>query len=183
MALPDTLKRAIVNMSVKEKDKLLLRLIAKDSLLVERLHYELVEELSTLSERRDDLRSKIERMSSYRQDTPGWLMMDLRSLSGDISHHVKVTKDKISAMELNLLMIKVFMHNHQDLLRTYSSRADTCALYLAKKAQTILAAFEKLDEDYRFDYLTDINAMLELLHSLCPKIYARQLGIPTKLEG
>ena len=183
MALPDSLKKAIANMSVKEKEKLLLRLVSKDSLLVERLHYELVEEGTTLLERREEVRSKIERMSTYRQDTPGWLMMDLRSLSGDITHHVKITKDKIAALELNLLMIKSYMQNHEDLLRTYSSRSDTCALYLAKKAQTILNALDKLNEDYRYDYIEDINTMLNLLHHLCPKMYARQLGLPTVLES
>ncbi len=183
MALQDSLKKAIVNMPIKEKEKLLLRLIAKDSLLVQRLHYELVEEGTTLLDRREELRTKIERMSIHRQDTPGWLMMDLRALSGDITHHVKITKDKIAALELNLFMLKIYMQKHEDLLRTYSSRSDTCALYLAKKAQTILNALDKLDEDYRFDYLEDINTMLKLLHHLCPKMYARQLGIPTELEA
>tara|TARA_R110002124_G_scaffold195642_2_gene362698 strand:+ start:1038 stop:1589 length:552 start_codon:yes stop_codon:yes gene_type:complete len=183
MALPDSLKKAIVNMPVKEKDKLLLRLIQKEPILVERLHYELIEEESTLVERREELSTKIKRMAAYKQDTPGWLMMDLRSLSGDITHHVKITKDKIAALEQNLLMMVHFMQNHQDMLRTYSSRSDTCALYLAKKANTILNAFNKLDEDYRFDYLSDINEMLRLLHSLCSKTYARQLDIPEGLEG
>lgn len=182
MALPDSLKKAIVNMPTKEKEKLLLRLVAKDTLLVDRLYYELVEEGTTLLERREELRSKIERMSTYRQDTPGYLLMNLRSLSGDITYHVKITKDKIAALELNLLMIKAFMQNNEEMLRNYSSRSDTCAIYLAKKALTILKSLDKLNEDYRFDYLEDINAMLKLLHHLCSRMYARQLGIPTVLE-
>ena len=32
------------------------------------------------------------------------ILMDMRNLSGDITYHVKVTKDKIGALELNIFL-------------------------------------------------------------------------------
>lgn len=182
MALPEQLKKAIIQMPPKEKDKLLLRLITKDKTLSDKLHFELIEDSSTIPERREELMGRIVRTSRSNQNTPGWVLMDMRSLSGDIAYHVKVTKDKIGGIELNLFLLNTFLESYPDVLKTYSSRADTCALYIAKKAQTILNSLEKLDEDYRVDFIKDANRMLKLVYSLCSKMYARQMELPQELE-
>lgn len=182
MALTDQLKKAIIQMPPKEKDKLLLRLISKDKTLSDRLHFELLEDSATIPERREEITNRIVRVSKFNQNTPGWILMDMRNLSGDISYHVKVTKDKVGAIELNLLLLNTFLERYPDILKTYSSKADTCALYIAKKAQTILNGLNKLDEDYRVDYLRDANQMLKHVYSLCSKMYAKQLGIPEHWE-
>lgn len=182
MALPEQLKKAIIQMPVKEKDKLLLRLITKDKTLSDRLHFELIEDSATIAERREELMGRIVRTSKYNQNTPGWVLMDMRALSGDIAYHVKVTKDKIGGIELNIFLLNTFLESYSDVLRTYSSRADTCALYIAKKAQVILNGLGKLNEDYRTDYIKDTNRMLALVFSLCSKTYARQMELPHEVE-
>lgn len=182
MALTDALKKAIIQMPVKEKDKLLLRLIAKDQTLSDRLHFELIEDSATISERREEITNRIIRISKFNQNTPGWILMDMRNLSGDISYHVKVTKDKMGAIELNIFLMNTFMSTYPHILKTYSSKADTCALYLAKKAQTILNGLNKLDEDYRVDFVKDTNQMLKHVYNLCSKMYAKQLGVPEEWE-
>src|SRR5262245_50911823 len=106
--LDDQLKSAITGMPQKEKDKLLLRLVAKDHKLVERLIFELLEGGNTRDERAADLRKSIERRLPWPDqpdNTPGWLLMDLRSLSGDISAHVNATKDKPGEVILSIFMI------------------------------------------------------------------------------
>jgi hypothetical protein len=183
MALPDQLKKAIIQMPVKEKDKLLLRLITKDKTLSDKLHFELIEENSTIPERREEIMANITRTSTFNQNTPGWVLMDLRSLSGDIAYHVKVTKDKLGGLELNLFMLNTFLEKYAHILKTYSSRADTCALYIAKKASVIVNGLEKLEEDYRVDYIKDTNRMLASVYSLCSKMYARQLELPQEIEN
>ena len=164
MALPDPLKKAIVQMAPSEKDKLLLRLVTKDSLLVDRLHFELIEDSNTLPERRDVIRERI--------------MMDMRSLSGDITHHVKITKDKYGEIELNLLMLNAFFEHHAEQLRHYTSRSDKCALYMAKKTQTVLKLLTKLDEDYFVDFVDGVNQLLGYVHTMCSHPYARQMDLP-----
>lgn len=51
---PD-LKNTIIAISQKEKDKLLLRLCAKDDLLIEQLHYKLLEDEADLTHRCESL--------------------------------------------------------------------------------------------------------------------------------
>lgn len=169
-------------MPAKEKDKLLLRLITKDKTLSDKLHFELIEDSATIPERREELMGRIVRTSKFNQNTPGWVLMDMRSLSSDIAYHVKVTKDKTGGIELSIFLLNTFLESYADILKTYSSRADTCALYIAKKAQTILNGLNKLDEDYRVDYLRDANRMLQHVFSLCSKMYARQMELPHELE-
>ncbi|MPR34270.1 hypothetical protein [Salmonirosea aquatica] len=178
MALPDLLKKAIVQMSVQEKDKLLLRLVTKDPLLVDRLHFELIEDSSTLPERREVIRERIMKIAQMNQYSPGWIMMDMRSLSGDITHHVKITKDKYGEIELNVAMLNAFFEHHAEQLRSYTSRSDKCALYIAKKTQTVLRLLDKLNEDYYVDFVDDVNQLLGFVHTMCSHPYARQLELP-----
>lgn len=182
MPIEDQLKKAIIQMPQKEKDKLLIRLITKDTTLTDKLYFELIEESSTITERRESIMGRILRLSKHTQDTPGWIMMDLRSLSGDIAYHVKVTKDKLGGLELNIFLLNTFLNQYTDKLRVYSSRSDKCALYIAKKALTIMTALNKLEDDYRVDYKKDTNQMLALVHQLCSKMYARQFNVPEEWE-
>jgi len=178
MALPDSLKKAIVQMTAQNKDKLLLRLVAKDPLLVDRLHFELIEDSNTLPERREAIRERIMKIAHMSQYSPGWIMMDMRSLSGDITHHVKITKDKYGEIELNVALLNTFFEHHAEQLRSYNSRSDKCALYIAKKTQTLLKLLGKLDEDYYVDFIEDMNQLLGYVHTMCPQPYARQLELP-----
>lgn len=49
------LQRAILTMPEKEKDKLLLRLIAKDAMLIKKLHHQLLEDESDALQQREEL--------------------------------------------------------------------------------------------------------------------------------
>lgn len=178
MALPDALKKEIVRMPVKEKDKLLLRLVGKDKTLVDKLYFELIEGGATTEERRAAIKARIEKVARMTQYSPGWIMMDMRSLSGDISYHVKITKDKYGDIELNLYMLNEFFEQHTEQLATYSSRSDKCALYMVKKVQTLLNKLAKLDEEYYIDFASDMEKLLHFVHSMCTKPYANQLDIP-----
>jgi hypothetical protein len=178
MALPDPLKKAILQMPAKDKDKLLLRLIGKDSNLVDKLHYELLEGSDTLQERRDNIKKRIVKVAGISQHSPGWIMMDMRSLSGDITQHVKITKDKYGEIELNIQMLNSFFENHKDLLTRYTSRSEKCALYIAKKTQSILKLLARLDDDYHVDFESEMNGLLHCVHTMCSKPYAQEMNLP-----
>lgn len=165
-------------MSQAEKDKLLLRLIGKDAVLVERLNFELVEHRETLHTRRELIKQAIERVAKHSNDTPGWLMMDMRSLSGDITRHMKVTKDAYGEVELNLFMLNTFFDYQTELLRHYNSRSDKAAEYIAKRTEQLLKKVQKLDPDYYIEFSDDVNRLLQRVHTLCPAPYARQLNLP-----
>jgi hypothetical protein len=182
MAIPELLKKAIVQMVPKEKDKLLLRLITKDPALCDKLYFELIEERSTIVERREMIAAQIEDSAQMPINTPGWVMMEMKSLSGAISYHVKITKDKLGAIELNLLLMNTFLDSFSDVLQKYTSRSDKCALYIAKKALTLISGLNKLDDDFRFDFVVDTNQMLQKVNECSAKNYARQLGVPSRID-
>jgi hypothetical protein len=178
MPLSDDLKKAIVQMPQKEKDKLLLRLIAKDENLILRLEFELLEQGDTLQIRREDIKKTILRVAKMTHDTPGWMMMDMRSLNGMITQHVKTTKDKYGDIELTLYLLKTFFDHQLDLLRVHNGRSDSCAEYIAKRTDGLVKKLQKLDEDFYVDFAEDTQALLDYVHTYCPKTYARDLKIP-----
>ncbi|GAB2528995.1 hypothetical protein [Spirosoma aerophilum] len=177
-ALDPELKKAIVRMPGTEKDKLLLRLITKDAVLTERLQFELVEEGRTIDERRHTIRAFIDRTANLHADTPGWLMMDMRTVSGHISRHLKVTKDKYGEVELMLYMLNTFYDNNAHLLQKYNSRTDKAAEYIAKRTEQVLKKAVKLDPDYYVEFMDEINKLLGWVNTTASAHYARQLSLP-----
>ncbi len=177
MAIAENLKKAIVQMPQKEKDKLLLRLIAKDKILVQRLEFELIEHGDTVQIRRDEIKRRILQSAQMNYGTPGWLMMDMKNFSGDISQHVKITKDKYGEVELMLFLLKTFFDHQLDLLRVHNSKSDNCAEYIAKRTLMLLKNAGKLNEDYFVEFEQDINQLLQYVHTYCPRSYARTLEI------
>lgn len=177
-ALDPELKKAIGRMPETEKDKLLFRLIAKDATLSEKLYFELVEERSTVEERRLIIKQYTDRVAGLYQDSPGWVMMDMRSVSGNITRHVKVTKDAYGEVELSLYMLNAFYDHHFDQLRYYDRRSDKAAQYIAKRADQVLKKLYKLDPDYYLEFENDVNKMLTNVFSSCAQHYARQLDLP-----
>ena len=176
------LEKAIVGLPVKEKDKLLLRLIGKNELLVGQLQYQLLENESFLEERRDEIKKSILRVSKMHHDTPGWMMMDMRDLNGRITNHVKITKDKYGEIELTLYLLNTVFDHKFKLLEKYNSKSDTAALYIAKRTEFILKKLPKLHEDYYIEFESDVNKLLEQVHKYAPAYYAKQMGLPKSWE-
>lgn len=178
MAISEELKRAIVQMPQKEKDKLLLRLIGKDDNLVKRLEFELIEKGDTIQIRRDDIKRNILKIAQMTHSTPGWMMMDMRNFSGDISQHVKTTKDKYGDIELTLYLLLIFFEHQSAMLLIHNSKSDSCAEYIAKKTDGLLKKLNKFDPDYFVDFERDMQKLLDYVHTRCSKNYARTLDIP-----
>lgn len=182
MPIDSDLKKAIVRMPGVEKDKLLLRLVTKDPVLTERLQFELVEEGRTVDERRGLIRDFIDRTARLHADTPGWMMMDMRTVSGYITRHLKVTKDKYGEVELMLYMLNTFYDHNAHLLQKYNSRSDKAAEYIAKRTDQVLKKAAKLDPDYYVEFADEINKLLGWVHHIAPAHYARQLGLPKEWQ-
>lgn len=152
--LSSELKAAIADLPDKEKNRLLYRLIPKDDLLVDQLIYKLLEEGETQEERRENLQLEIrERLNRVRFHSPGYLLLDLRAISGSITRHVRTTKDKYGEIVLNF-----FMLNHalelmgKQITSAGPHKSRTFDIYLVKRAAKLLVLLDKIHLDYQLDF-------------------------------
>ena len=176
---PD-LRKALVALPMAEKDKLLLRLVAKDRVLCEQLSFALVEEQSTLEDRRKEIRKLIEDTVRSWHYSPGEFMMDMRTVNARITYHVKITKDSYGEIELTLLMLNRAFEEQLEFLETHNGRSDTLAAYVAKRTQFVLQKLTKLHADFYVEFEERVNLLLERVHRYAPAAYARELRLPKK---
>ena len=165
--LTPELKKAISALSSKEKDKLLFRLIPKDEILVAQLEHLLLEESATVEFRRDELRNIIDRSLNRAANnyySPGYLLLDIRSISGRINRHVKITKDKYGEVDLNLFMLNRTLELLGGQLRFASPwHSRTLNEYMAKRILKLLKLLEKIPEDYHADFRPDFQELADAL--------------------
>lgn len=155
------LKAAVLHLPQKEKDKLLVRLIGKDKMLLKQLHYQLLEDEYDLEKRIELLKAKLEKLIH----TPGIKLSNvqifdnykalnnvLRQASGMVNEHEKVTKDKFSVTEsrLDILIMsyqlypKLFQKNHLQV-------AEKLHTYIDTRIKAVLKNAMLLHEDLQFD--------------------------------
>jgi len=161
--LSDDLKKAISGLSHKEKDKLLFRLIAKEPILAEQLIFKLLEDGTSAEDRRMDLGREIEQfLTDYQKYyySPGYLLLELRTLSAKITQHVKTTKDKYGEVYLNFLMLNKALETFGGKIgKVRPHRSRTLNSYVVNRAIKLLGLLKKIHEDYRLDFS---DSMIEL---------------------
>lgn len=155
-------KEALSRLPDKEKDKLILRFLKKDVKLAQRLYFELVSTYS-VEELREKMKEKIHLETQQFANTyysPGYLMMDLRYLSGDINAHVSTTKDKIGEIELQLYMVsEILTHAKEQLEQARLGQSQKLYVYLIAKVFRILLLLNKLHEDIRYDFKEQLEEL------------------------
>lgn len=134
-------KEALSYLPSKEKDKLIIRLLKKDTTLANRLYFELLDSRS-VDEKRFDMEKRIKKrihsFSKY-ESSPGYLMMDLRDISGEITEHVKIAKDKFGEVSLNLLMLnETLAIQNASILKYTQGKARKFCIYIIARSFKIL---------------------------------------------
>lgn len=176
-AISAELKAEILALAPKEKDKLLLRLIAKNDILVEQLQFQLVEECLTTESRRQEVQVELDKIYQKKNLSSGQLYLDIRSASALITRHVKVTKDKYGEVDLllNLLYDPFDMKPH--LFSELNRANDKISYYLAKRTIVLLKKLDALNEEFKLDFLNKTNLFLEKLYQNSTAGYAKAFGI------
>lgn len=166
--LDDALKDAIRAMPEKEKDKLLLRLIPKNRLLVEQLEFKLIDREETVLVRRSELEEHIHNMvarqQKYFDDHPREVLYLLQQISGKINWHVSVTKDKLGEIELQLLMLVEVLEKCFPPTSNFSIwELGKFAEYVVKRIKKIIGLIEKQHEDYQLEFQLSLNKIGEVI--------------------
>jgi len=173
------LKYAITALPVKEKDKLLLRLIAKDKILTEHLHFKLLEDEADLLERRsalfEEIEDKVQGLANNAKDT----LTVFRVLNGKVSHHYKVTKDVNSELELRIHLLKQIPVDTWDgHYMAFSKFDERLVIYFVRTTLSAYKKYLKLHEDLQFDLQADFNVLLSKAYSPKLAYTAEAMGLP-----
>ncbi|MBW2961855.1 hypothetical protein [Mesonia aestuariivivens] len=159
-------KEAVLHLSEKEKDKLLIRLLKKDENLVNRLYFELIDDQTV-----DDHRLKLEAHVTERaKEITGYakslnhLKMITRYLSGEISEHVRIRKDKYGEVSLNILMLNTLLQHSKKLYKKSSARqAVKFNLYVIQRTYRTLILITKMHEDLHMEFEDSLTELGNLI--------------------
>lgn len=167
-ALSPELKLAILEMPQKEKDKILLRLIAKDDLLVEQLEHKLLENEEDVIYRRELLKSTIvssmSALAAQNRFNDRTHSRIIRNLSSKITRLLKVTKDKPGEIELYIILILHYLIENGH--RLASQDAWNCirtSKVISDKIFKVFGLLEKIHEDYKIEYRDNLEEISKLL--------------------
>ncbi len=183
------LKEAILGLPPKEKDKMLLRLISKDAVLINQLHFRLLEDETDLHDRQQEVRAKIERQLELidaqivrRKYAARNLLSDLKSASGIVNEHVRITNDKTGEIDLRLYILEqsVMRYGKQFMAITdyFNERLLT---YQAMRLKTILEKYHSIHEDLQFDFRERLNEILHFAFHSAIKADAVALKLPREV--
>lgn len=180
------LKAAITAIAPKEKDKLLLRLIAKDKVLTEHLHFKLLEDASDLEERNQLLTAEIDEavllLHKMKKSTSKDALLVLRKLNGRVNHHYKVTKDPNTEVELRLHLLKMLPLGYNEgvfsPLAKFNERLKT---YFLRTTLALYKKYQKLHEDLQYDLKDEFNLLLAKLHQHQLVKAAKEVGLPEEV--
>lgn len=161
------LKEAILSLTEKEKDKLLLRLVAKDKILTEQLHFQLLEDESDLQQRVALIEGKIAYFADFllrfdRNDAED-ISYYIRTILFDINHFYKVTKSDYNDIALRISLFHLVANHIHHIKDIHSIKYHKLTVYFCKSITTLLTKFKKLHEDIQFDFRKDFEFILEQL--------------------
>jgi hypothetical protein len=183
MKIEKEFKEAILSLPETEKDKLLIRLVKKDKVLVKQLYFQLLE-TSTVEELREIIVEKFEKTIQILNPnliSSEYNLMIMKDMSKMISEHVKTTKDKYGEPYLNL---KMLILNLTAIARKQkpesSSRSYIFNIYVIARVFKILTLIKALHEDLRYDFREDLEKLGELIVSN-PNL--NELGVQNSLEN
>ena len=164
------LKQAILDLSEKERNQMLIRLINKDQVLIEQLHFKLLEDEYDLIKRFEDLKNEIESdLSSHLKSinssnlyVRGKLLLRLiRGLSGKINHFAKVTKNTHYELLLRTYLVTqaVFYYKHvvaEDTIFGHKIR-----VYIVARIKAMIKLFDKLHDELKYDFSAEYFEEIE----------------------
>lgn len=164
------LKEAVLNLPQKEKDKLLVRLVGKDKMLMKQLHFQLLEDQIDLEDRIEKLKEGLATLfakgrnsvknipvySNYKE-----LQSLIRQASGIVNEHEKITKDKYSEVDCRIYILNEAFRRFPRLFeKSGVHSASKLHDYVRARIKTTINKFDKLHEDLQFDLQKDMEEMM-----------------------
>ncbi|MBC6112561.1 hypothetical protein ACFOG5_11830 [Pedobacter fastidiosus] len=160
------LKVAITDLPIKEKDKLLLRLVAKDKVLTEHLHYKLLESEIDLEDRKEKIKAEAEaQISELKKLNAKEALVKVRKMITSVNHFYKVTKDVLGEVELKIYILNIIPIEYKRSIFGYRDFGFLFSAYYIKTVSVTINKFKKLHEDLQFDLSENLNHLLDRIYS------------------
>ena len=185
------LKRAILDLPQAEKDKLLVRLINKDGMLMKQLHFQLLEDEDDLDRRTEQVQEKLRQLmdravdhipNTNRSRNADSLMGELKYGSGLINEHASITKDKMSEVRLRLFLVSESFAHFGELFEEHLYRHNERLLkYQTGRIKHILGKYDKLHEDLQFEFRDELNEALTFAYHSGMQPFMGAEGLPNEI--
>lgn len=161
-------KGALAMLPSKEKDKLLWRLIKRDELLARRLEFELLAPYDAI-DKRNELAEQIQNIIISmlgRRERLSAILSQFRYLSGDITRHVYVTKDKVGEISLNFVLLQVAMQLLNNTSYLFGGRnTQKYVVYMLNKLYRTCMLVNKLHPDFHIELEDDAQKLGEIMQT------------------
>ena len=147
-------KQALSEFSSIEKDRLIFRLLKKDKLLSKKLYFEIIDP-ETTDQKRDQMEENVtEKLASAARyiGNPKYYLSTIRTISAEITEHVKVTTDKFGEVYLNLFLVDQILENNDSFAQQRFDNVYKLYIYLINKVVRALLLIKKIDEDYWMEF-------------------------------
>ena len=147
-------KQALSEFSSIEKDRLIFRLLKKDQLLSKKLYFEIIDP-ETTDQKRDQMEENVtEKLASAARyiGNPKYYLSTIRTISAEITEHVKVTTDKFGEVYLNLFLVDQILENNDSFAQQRFDNVYKLYIYLINKIVRALLLIKKIDEDYWMEF-------------------------------
>ena len=168
MKFHDDFKAALALLPSKEKDKLLWRLIKRDELLARRLEFELLAPYDAIDKRNELAELIQDRISSVvgRRERLAAVLSQFRYLSGDITRHVYITKDKIGEILLNFILLQQALQLLSNPSYLFGGRVtQKYVMYMLNKLYRTCMLVSKLHIDYHIELEDDAHKLGEIMQT------------------
>jgi len=163
-------KKALKDLSDKEKETLILRAARRDAELYDMLAYELLPEI-TLEQVKEESSEKIHEFMyglTGRNLTKS-ITRSLRKAVKEIARFKRITKDPKAEIDLHIYLLRLIFDNFTGQFESsYKSFFTATARLVVKTMQLIR---KNLHEDYHLEYKADLDNFFEQLNSRSKKAH------------
>ena len=159
-------KQALSEFSSIEKDRLIFRLLKKDKLLSKKLYFEIIDP-ETTDQKRDQMEENVtEKLASAARyiGNPKYYLSTIRTISAEITEHVKVTTDKFGEVYLNLFLVDQILENNDSFAQQRFDNVYKLYIYLINKIVRALLLIKKIDDDYWMEFNQILGKIDDKVH-------------------
>ncbi|WP_439879994.1 hypothetical protein ACSX1A_12585 [Pontibacter sp. MBLB2868] len=162
-AVSPAFRKAVKQLSEKEKEAIILKAARRDAELYDLLSYELQE--LTLEELFEQSADKIQELlvNASGRSLAKALTKALRKAVKEIARFKRITKDPKSEIELHLYTLRQIFNNFSGQFDSYYKSFYTATARLLLR--TIQLIRKNLHEDYYLEYKSELDDFLQQIHS------------------